>query len=320
MEQLPELADWEKPDRLPFQTFNEEIDRHRYAYEYGYQKPKAPLGTTAMVILKETYPALYAEALQTVGINANGANRITNFMAWVKEHWGEGPEVALPRKRQIKTMTWKAARTLYATDSGWRIVRLVDHDDLIQWGNAMGHCGSSHQAWVDRNLRFFLTLLDPKGVCHGSIDLRPVEWLKKPWSGSVYCSSMSYDNQRQYAEKYFPHPVDVEGHTCYIIGADQGYSAQRVPYDFDAATRPMYGGGKYAPVINLWYNANVVTRPGEKFSTKAKAPAVLHPVAGAGTHVGRPAPSKIVVTVAFYDDNGRARDAKGRFMAAPRAN
>ncbi len=303
-----------------------------YEYEDDFNIVKhtagKPEGTVAMDLLKEAYPALYDKVLHDPKVNAYGAKHTTRFFAYVLKNWGAGPAERGTRKRTIKTMQWVAPRVLHQYADGWKMVRLWHPADLMQWGKTMAHCGWSHGRWVNINIRFFLTLLDPDGVCHGTIDLRPVGWLRKQYArGAQNDTAYDYDGYKATLGL-----VDIEGHTAQIVSVSAGYG--RFEPDDDIGRGATMG--RYNDKFTEWLNANKVvgrkelflTPPGLRVDAKTgwsagpKVLTELHPVAGA-TIVMRgnepqPADEGIRV-VAYIDGNGRAHDQRGRFVAAARA-
>ena len=167
------------------------------------------------------------------------------------------PTGARTRDKALFGDRWKDLRPIWdvPTHPGWRMVRVVDPEDLTLFGKLQHHCTGSHTYWASKEqIWHFLTIMDDKNVPHTTLHLKDVEWCvignhpadklatdslggNKLVDGYTMFSPFGSYGVTSYT---YRDPVLVDGHRALVISVEN--------YGRDYA--------KYQPILDAWYEAS----------------------------------------------------------------
>lgn len=105
---------------------------------------------------------------------------------------------------------WKAPKTVYEWDDGYKIVYLDQPEDLVTLGRKQVHCSDRHVIWAcEEKISYFFAIVGPDYLPHGTIHTKQASWINKPHPRDPeaakrkigyysHTSSCAYDAQAQY--------------------------------------------------------------------------------------------------------------------------
>jgi len=90
--------------------------------------------------------------------------------------------VVVKRNRDLRKdgVAWKDPVVLHEFPDSWKILRLIEPEDLKQLGDIQQHCSAAHTFWVkDNPITYFFVLVDEVGVPKLTLHAKQLKWFCK---------------------------------------------------------------------------------------------------------------------------------------------